>query len=367
MWADVSESSRATQGIIDIALQIPSGVPEDVGNLDVAVGEGVFVEEVEQAPNSGQHVPPHISAESKANFKKQLLTAVSALSHITSQPAALDLAPVQQAAADLVAADSAALFKGVMEAAATMDNDAQWLIDYLPKYVQHSKDTMNQPPADAASHCVASAMPTVFAQQIGIPNREGFSKELSDQLAQHVSWAEWEGHKSSAMTSPTGTPIAPEERKAAYEYTGELYKPLNSELRKMGASAMSTIFEHTKAYLSCAVRSIRLCPRPEVSGVKLYRGQDKLHDNLPYEPGDCVTWHAFTSASLNRSVAEMFSGGSVMFVISGVAESCGASVSPLSQYPNEDEVSPLPLLHDTTMITIAISAHPCHLVYPMLY
>jgi hypothetical protein len=88
--------------------------------------------------------------------------------------------------------------------------------------------------------------------------------------------------------------------------------------------------------LTAALTSLPL-EAPAGPQLVLYRGQSFTGD-ASYTPGDEVVWHAFSSTTTNRHVAEAFAGSGYVFEIYGVTPEVCASVSKFSVYPSEEEI-----------------------------
>ncbi len=140
-------------------------------------------------------------------------------------------------------------------------------------------------------------------------------------------------------------------------YTGDwIYRELNQVIRQHGVSSSSLPqFEQTANALSAALCSLPLEVNLPGNNLVLYRGQNFTGD-AEYQVGDEVAWHAFSSTTTNRNVAEAFAGYGYLFEIYGVTPDICASVSKFSVYPNEEEI----LLNRGTMFRVesTSSSHP---------
>jgi hypothetical protein len=165
----------------------------------------------------------------------------------------------------------------------------------------------------------------------------GFKSEMETQSVPFGSLGGFV--KTVGITSASGgggTPVALEEKLAARAYTGEwIYQKLNQLLRDAGGKSTPLPFQHCIGYLSKAIKAIPL-PASVTGTSVLYRGQPGLF-GLAYNAGDVVTWDAFTSISTDKGVATCF-GGSTLFEITGVDESCAGGLQPVSVFPTEAEV-----------------------------
>uniref|UniRef100_A0A7S2IYB1 NAD(P)(+)--arginine ADP-ribosyltransferase n=1 Tax=Haptolina brevifila TaxID=156173 RepID=A0A7S2IYB1_9EUKA len=128
---------------------------------------------------------------------------------------------------------------------------------------------------------------------------------------------------------------------AARAYTGNwFYRELNSSLRAArGPEPPPADLKHCTRYL---LRSVCSIPLPFDTSTTFYRGQAALY-GIAYTAAQLVTWPAFTSVSVSRKVAEAFSGGGVIFTITGIDHVISGGLgqpktSPLSMFPNEEEV-----------------------------
>lgn len=95
-------------------------------------------------------------------------------------------------------------------------------------------------------------------------------------------------------------------------------------------------FQETANALSDAVYHLPLEQSTNIS-TTLYRGQS-CFDRSNLHVGDELLWHAFSSTTTNKRVAQGFAGGGCLFELYGVTERIGASISKFSVYPNEEEV-----------------------------
>eukprot|EP00300_Choanocystis_sp_HF-7_P040188 c6626_g1_i1.p1 GENE.c6626_g1_i1~~c6626_g1_i1.p1 ORF type:complete len:1397 (-),score=333.54 c6626_g1_i1:108-3986(-) len=121
-----------------------------------------------------------------------------------------------------------------------------------------------------------------------------------------------------------------------------VYRDLNEFLRSPNRTVMFDKLQGFGAYLRRLIVALKKCPR--FSGWA-YRGVPCLVDRVQiYQPNANISWFAFGSLSLNRSLAETASArenssGQTMFAIKAIES---FQVAPISMFPEEEEVIMLP-------------------------
>ena len=130
-------------------------------------------------------------------------------------------------------------------------------------------------------------------------------------------------------------------------YTMEsfFYRKLNQILRKDDEAHLTLL----APFINCMIRGFSRNP---FSG-KVYRGfKLSKEEQKHYRPGLVFVWPGFTSCSKNRSVAETFASGGILFEIeideNETNSTTAMDVSNLSYFKSEDEV----LLAPSTSLTI---------------
>jgi len=122
---------------------------------------------------------------------------------------------------------------------------------------------------------------------------------------------------------------------AAHMYTTEtpaLYRIINGGLR----AGSNAVLEKMQVFFAALVQALEALDG-NVGQEPLYRGQDKIYGK-DVTVGATVSWEAFTSVSTEERVARGFAGGGVLFKLHDVPPTVGASLTPLSAYPNEAEI-----------------------------
>ncbi|KOO21334.1 erythroblast NAD (+)--arginine ADP-ribosyltransferase-like protein [Chrysochromulina tobinii] len=116
---------------------------------------------------------------------------------------------------------------------------------------------------------------------------------------------------------------------ALHAYTrNEIYREFNRDHRELRPELWAAVSNTMR----CALKNAR---SPD-AGATLYRGDSRDEYNLRKGQLDCFS--QYTSASLNRRVAESFAKGKWIFEITGVPHTRCATIKHASKYPNEDEV-----------------------------
>ena len=131
--------------------------------------------------------------------------------------------------------------------------------------------------------------------------------------------------------------LSPRHAVAVYVYTYELTaaeEPLDQIYAAMNA-AMRTGDGSAITYWRPLIWEIdvALAALPSYSGL-LYRGINRVFDRSAYRMGQCVRWHAFSSSSQSRTVAEEFAQGQegTLFFLQSTSGKCIAAVS---RFPHE--------------------------------
>jgi hypothetical protein len=188
---------------------------------------------------------------------------------------------------------------------------------------------------------LASAQSTSICEDLSgylIDNNMDYENDLKKEMADVAFGDDFDdiagvfkrAHKDK-NTKPAAKDFLPSELAAILAYTNAGYGPINASLWKRECDK----FKVTAKVLASGInRSI---------GVRgtVYRGgvitQDDL-DKKVYEIGNTVIAPAFSSSSLNKSVAERF----VRNAFFEIEDAVGGYVRPLSAWGNEEEVTFVP-------------------------
>jgi hypothetical protein len=243
----------------------------------------------------------------------------------------------------------------------------KWLSEYISQYVEHQQLVLSEEDPGMMKLPSSSSLPLLVEKQVlfcsahhsehVIDKDTSFHKNTNikaeiieydpvivrqelTQEAISVSALETIVHKIYPDYDLTQTTVL-----RAYT-DDQIYYKLNHNIRKRGQSGSLQdplpSLDHTSKALSAAVASMPLEINPVANEMELivYRGTKSMGSEQ-YIEGEEIIWHAFTSTTINRKVAEKFAGkngNGYLFEIVGVTPDISASVAKLSKYPNEEEV-----------------------------